>query len=261
MQVSYSRISSYKQCPYLYKLRYIDNLTTKFNLDSANALVLGTAIHTGIEQNTLEAIKYYYSNYPTATASMINQAIILEIMIEKAKQVIPVGDYETLIEDKDFKGFIDLLVFVEKDKNGIEWYDLYDFKYSNNVKNYLESGQLHIYKYYFEKLNSTKKIRNLYFAFIPKVKLKQEQYEDITKYRERLIAECEKQEINIVKVDYDYNKVINFLLDTKHCIECKEFNKNKSNLCYWCDFKRYCNSNGEDDGNIIYPNEIKKEEM
>ena len=116
-------------------------------------------------------------------------------------------------------------------------------------------------RYYFEKLNSTKKIRNLYFAFIPKVKLKQEQYEDITKYRERLIAECEKQEINIVKVDYDYNKVINFLLDTKHCIECKEFNKNPSNLCYWCDFKRYCNSNGEDDGNIIYPKEIKKEEM
>lgn len=254
MKVSYSRIGTFKQCPFQYKLRYIDGLKTKFNLDPSNALVLGTAVHSGIEKrNVLEAIKSYYSNYPSVTPLMVDEAIKLEIVVEKAIEKLPEGEYELLLEDDDFKGFIDMLVKVDENT-----YDLYDFKYSNNIKNYMESGQLHVYKYWFEKLNPTKKIRNLYFVFIPKVKLKKDEYEDIENYRKRLIDECEKQEIKIESVNYNPNKVIEFLLDTKECIECKDFNKNKSNLCYWCDFKNYCQSNGEKDSNIIYP-EIKEE--
>ena len=32
-------------------------------------------------------------------------------------------------------------------------YDLYDFKYSNNVGNYKKSQQLHLYKYFWEREN------------------------------------------------------------------------------------------------------------
>lgn len=252
MRFSYSRISTFNQCPYQYKLKYIDKLETKFNLDPANALVLGTSLHTGIEKNAIEAIKWYYSNYPSATASMVNEAMKLEIMIGKARESIPRGDYETKVMDEDFIGFIDLLVGVSENE-----YDLYDFKYSNNIKNYLDSGQLHIYKYYFEKVNPGKKIRDLKFAFIPKAKVKREEWEDIESYRKRMVEECEKQDVKIVKVDYDPSKVIQFLTDAKHCIECKDFHKNENGLCYWCDFRRYCKSNGKDDGNIIYPNSEK----
>jgi hypothetical protein len=277
MKVSYSRIDTYKQCPYKYYLRYVLGLKTKFNLDPANPLVIGTAIHTGIEKDVVEAIKGYYANYPSATPLMVNEAIKLEVMINKSRKAIPRGEYELNITDDDFTGFIDLLVKVDKKQKifassghvepnsgevmgyekeantAIETYDLYDFKHSNNKEYYLKSGQIHLYKYYFEKLNPNKKIRNLYYAFIPKVKLKQDEYESIEDYRKRLIEECEKQEIDIVKVDYEPNKVINFFIDTKHCIECKEFNKNKTSLCYFCDFKNYCQSDGKNDGNIIYP--------
>lgn len=249
MQVSYSRIGTFKQCPYQYYLRYIKGLKTKFNLDSTNALVLGTAVHTGIEKrDVIEAIKSYYSNYPSVTPLMVNEAIKLEILVNKAIRELPTGEYELELNDDDFKGFIDMLVEVEPNV-----YDLYDFKYSNNVKNYLESGQLHVYKYWFEKLNPSKRIRKLHFVFIPKVKLKQDEYETIENYRERLIAECEKQEINIVPIEYDYNKVIEFLLNTKQCVECTDFDKNKSKLCYWCDYRKYCQSEGKEDSNIIYP--------
>lgn len=249
MQVSYSRIGTFKQCPYQYYLRYIKGLKTKFNLDSTNALVLGTAVHTGIEKrDVIEAIKSYYSNYPSVTPLMVNEAIKLEILVDKAIRELPTGEYELELNDDDFKGFIDMLVEVEPNV-----YDLYDFKYSNNVKNYLESGQLHVYKYWFEKLNPSKRIRKLHFVFIPKVKLKQDEYETIENYRERLIAECEKQEINIVPIEYDYNKVIEFLLNTKQCVECTDFDKNKSKLCYWCDYRKYCQSEGKEDSNIIYP--------
>lgn len=249
MQVSYSRIGTFKQCPYQYYLRYIKGLKTKFNLDSTNALVLGTAVHTGIEKrDVIEAIKSYYSNYPSVTPSMVNEALKLEILVDKAIHELPAGEYELELNDDDFKGFIDMLVPIDENT-----YDLYDFKYSNNVKNYLESGQLHVYKYWFEKLNPSKSIRKLHFVFIPKVKLKQDEYETIENYRERLIAECEKQEINIVPIEYDYNKVIEFLLNTKQCVECTDFDKNKSKLCYWCDYRKYCQSEGKEDSNIIYP--------
>lgn len=240
MQVSYSKVSTFTQCPYLFKLRYIDKMEPIFNLDPANALVLGTAMHEGIEKDVLTAIKGYYFNYPSVTDLMINEAIKLEIMIGKARVALPRGIYEMKLETEDFKGFIDLLDEVEKDV-----FDLYDFKYSNNQKYYLESGQVHIYKYFFEKLNPGKKIRNLNYVFIPKVKEKQEQYETLDAYRSRLKQACEAEKINIARVEFDYCKVVDFLLDTKHLLECKEYEKKQNNLCYFCDFKNYCQSNGE----------------
>lgn len=260
MKLSYSRIDTFKLCPYKYKLIYIDKLKTKFNLDPTNALVLGTAIHTGIEKNVLEAIKGYYSNYPSVTPLMINEAIKLEIMIEKAKAILPKGEYERCLDDEDYIGYMDLLHYVYTDENGIEWYDLYDFKYSNNVDNYLNSGQLHLYKYYFEKLNPGKKIRNLNYVIVPKVKLKQEEDEDISKYRERLIKECEAQNIQIIPIEYNIQKVIDFLTDSKHCIECQDFNKKPNKFCFFCDFKKYCESDGKLDSNIIYPKKIEESE-
>lgn len=245
MRLSYSRIGTFKTCPYQFKLRYIDELKVKFNLDPANALVLGTAVHTGIEQDTETAIKGYYDNYPSATELMINEAIKLEVMINKARAKLPRGIYEFKLETEDFLGFIDLLVEVEK---GV--YDLYDFKYSNNVENYLQSGQLHVYKYFFESLGHGR-IRDMYFVFIPKIKEKQEEYEDLKDYRKRLIKACEESDIRVEKVNFDYKKVVEFLLDAKHCIECEDYQKNKNKLCYWCDYKKYCESNGEYTNNLI----------
>lgn len=40
-------------------------------------------------------------------------------------------------------------------------YDLYDFKYSNNVSKYKDSPQLHLYKYFWEKNNPGTLLQNL----------------------------------------------------------------------------------------------------
>lgn len=281
MQVSYSRVSTFKQCPYQFKLRYIDKLEPLFNLDPANALVLGTAMHEGIEKDVITAISGYYSNYPSVTPAMVNEAIKLEVMIGKAREALPRGVYEMKLETDDFKGFIDLLVKVDENRKILvpsgrinpntgevmgyekevhqmnEIYDLYDFKYSNNVKNYMESGQLHIYKYFFEMLNPGKMIRNLFFVFIPKVKLKQEENESLEQYRARLQAVCREESINIASVEFDYRKVVDFLLDTKHLLECQEFEKKPNNLCYFCDYKNYCQSDGKNMVGLVKKEEIE----
>lgn len=224
-------------------MRYLDELTTLPTDNADNALYLGTALHTGLEKGIDAAIKQYYANYTVITDEVINEAIKLEEMIKKAKKICPDGQHEVLIEDDDFKGFIDLLVPVRgfRDAEVPNVYDIYDFKYSNNVENYLKSDQLHLYKYYFEKLNPDKKIRNLYFLFVPKVKVrKKRENESLMMYRKEINEALREAEPFIREVEYDHEKVIEFLIDTKHTVEATEFTKNYSWLCNWCEFKDYC---------------------
>lgn len=253
MQVSYSRISTHEKCAYQYKLHYIDELETIFNCDPQNALVLGHALHTGIEKDVETAIKEYYSAYPVIKDAHVTEAMKLEYLIPKVKKILPEGEHEIKIENDDFKGFIDLLV------PAAEWtyepgrveceevYDIYDFKYSNNIPGYMTSGQLHLYKYFFELTNPGKRIRNLYFVFVPKCNLKlkyknktNKRDETIYEFRKRCLADLESKEVQIVKVDYQPNKVIEYLISAKHTIEDTEYEKNPSRLCDWCEFQQFC---------------------
>lgn len=244
MQVSHSRIDCFHQCKQKFKFRYIDELKTIPDDKPDNALYLGTALHTGLEIGVEEAVQQYYSNYPIITDEHIHEAMKLEVMIPKAKAMIPDGQNEVLIDDPDFKGFIDLLVPVSSE-GGLEVYDIYDFKYSNNKQNYLNSGQLHEYKYFFEKNNPLCTIRNLNFLMVPKSKCKQIKGEDLTSYRQRLLMDLKTLEPELVPVQYDPHKVIRFLLQTKSLLEATEFPQNKGFLCRYCEYERYC-LKGED---------------
>lgn len=276
MKLSHSRIETYNKCPYQYKLRYIDELKTIPTDDPTSPLFLGHALHTGIEKDVETAINEYYSNYPVITDNHIIEAMKLEYWIPKVKELLPEGLNEVKIEDENFIGFIDYLVPVEpsvifsddwKDDEFVskiepdtkhKYYDLYDFKYSNNINSYMESEQLHLYKYYYEKLHPDTKIRNLYFIFIPKCQLRikyqnktNPRDETIFEFRKRVLEDLETKKIEIRKVLYEPNKVIDFLTSAKQCIEDKEFPKKETRLCDWCEFKKYCQEGI--DYEIIYP--------
>lgn len=254
MQVSHSRIETFKKCAYQYKLRYVDKLKTYFNNDPANPLIIGTALHTGIEVSIDKAIDWYYAQYPIINDQNIEEAIKLEYVVKKCKEILPEGgQFELKIECPEFVGYIDYLVPVAENT-----YDLYDFKYSNNVANYLESGQLHEYKFYFEKLNPTKHIRNMYFLFAPKVAIKMKyknktnkRDETLEEFRRRLKAELSTKSAQLVQVEYDYTKVVDFLTNAKQCRMAQKFDKNVTNLCDWCEYKKYCFTNGKDDLEIM----------
>lgn len=272
MQVSYSRISTHEKCPYQFKLRYRDKLETIFNCDPQSPLVLGHALHTGIEKNVDGAIKEYYAAYPVIKDAHVTEAMKLEYLIPKVKALLPEGEHEVKIETDDFIGFIDLLVPAqltteerddicrecgkecEYESSGqclygeyVGYYDIYDFKYSNNVNSYIDSAQLHLYKYFFELTNPGKRIRNLYFVFIPKCNLRikyknktNKRDETIYEFRKRCMKDLESKEIQIEQVKYDPNKVIEYLMATKHCLEDTQYKKNETRLCSWCEFEGYC---------------------
>lgn len=235
LKLSYSSLGTYIQCPYKFKLSRIDGLKTIFDGEPANALVIGRAFHRGIETDTKTAIDEYFKEYPVIDDKHIEEAIKLEHLIEEAKALLPDGLHEVKIETEDYIGFIDLLVPV-----GDNTFDLYDFKYASKIDRYLESEQLHVYKYFFEKANPDKKIGNLYYLFAPKTSIRLKKSETLEEFRKRLSETLADKKCRIVPIEYDPAKVEEFLANADKMRNAEEFPKNVTRLCGWCEFEEYC---------------------
>lgn len=238
MQVSHSRIGTFVQCPFKYDLIYNQRLTTIFNCDPQNPLILGHALHTGIEKDVEAAVTEYYSAYPIIDDLHVNEVIKLRYLIPRVKAILPQGEHEVELLTEDYRGFIDLLVQVDDNT-----FDIYDFKYSNNVNGYMDSSQLHLYKYYYEATHPGHTVRNLYYVFVPKTMIRQKKKpveESLFAFRKRIIEELEKKRIEVVPIEYNPIKVIEFLTNTKRCIETTTYFRNPTRLCDWCEFKNYC---------------------
>lgn len=217
-------------------MRYIYGITAIPPAEPDNALIMGQTVHTGIEKSLEEAIKEYSFSYPIITDEHINEIIKFETVIPLARAAIPPGGaFEVEIADSDFHGFIDYLVPV-----GDGYFDLYDFKYSNNVSGYKQSNQLHLYKYFWERNNPGKKIRNMYFLFIPKVSIRQKKTETLLDFRQRLKEELAGVEVKTVQIGFNPEKVIEFLFGIKAIKEEKDFPQNKSYLCRFCEYQENC---------------------
>lgn len=235
-------------------MRYVDRIKTNAPTEPDNPLILGQAVHTGIQRSLEEALREYAFSYPIITDEHINEMMKLEAVIPKARAVIPPnGESEVEICDKDFRGFIDWLVPVGEEIIGEEpcykgafstvvedWFDLYDFKYSNNVSNYKQSNQLHLYKYFFERNNPGKKIRNMYFLFVPKVGIRQKKGETLLEFRNRIESELSKVDVQLVPIEFDYEKVIEFLFGIKAVNEETGFPQEFSYLCRYCEYQDNC---------------------
>lgn len=240
---SYSKVTCFWDCPFKYKIVYRDKLKAKFNEKPDNALVLGTALHESIETMDIDkALDDYYKNYKDLCDANKIEAYKVRKVAEKAIKELPRGQYEMKLVDEDFIGFIDLVVKVEE---GL--YDIYDFKYSNNVSGYLESPQIHLYKYYFEKITGNR-VRNISYVFLPKVSIKEAHLEDSYKLVDEAL---DKAKIRIETVDYDPRKVSYYFARKASLVKAEKneeyaYEKRNTWKCKWCDFRKYCLSDGED---------------
>ena len=252
MKVSYSSLSCFNDCPYKYKLRYLDKLETKFDERPDNPLVLGTAIHEGIETGDIDkAINTYKENYSIFDENNEWEILKLKSILPIAIRDIPKGEYEHRLNiDNEFVGFIDLLVKVDE---GV--YDLYDFKYSNNISRYLKSPQIHIYKYYFERITGNV-IRNMYYVFIPKntKKFPAILTEEI---KNKLISEINNDSIRFEKVDYDKRHIKHFFSRKSILEKTEEFNKRYSTKCSYCEYQKYCRTRGQDTSELTESSLLK----
>ncbi len=199
-------------------------------------MILGTALHTGIEEGIDQALDFYASSFPILTDDHIHEMMKLEALIPKAKALLPPGGtFELPIGNSDFIGFMDYLAPVDEGT-----FDLYDFKYSSNSKSYMVSGQLHEYKYFYELTHPGHRIRNMYFLFVPKVKIRQKKTETLAQFRDRLREALNGAEPWLEQVSFNLYKVVDFLTDVKHMVEETDFQKHPNHFCGWCEYEEYC---------------------
>lgn len=194
----------------------------------------------GIEQGLDVAIMYYKQQFPRITDRHIEEIMKLEHWIPIVRnQLTNLGNkftYEYEIKNMEYIGYVDLMIH-----NNDETVDVIDFKYSNNIDNYINSKQIHLYKYYLEKLGF--KVRNLGYLFIPKTSIRMKKMEDTYQFRKRLEATLQSQKLQLRKVEYDENKVKGFFEEIKTLERDNIYEKNETKLCDWCDYKEYCQSN------------------
>lgn len=239
MTWSYSKVECFNQCQFKFELRYIADMKTIPSGDAGNPLVVGSAMHKGIETTVEEAIKEYYASFPVITDLQINEAIKLSNLIPKVKKIVPENlIYEFKIDCDGFVGYIDGL---ERLEDGT--FNIYDFKYSNRYESYMQSPQLHLYKYYFERMTG-KTVKGLYYVMIPKTYIKQRKNEDLYQFRKRLDETLNRLEPIIVEVKFDEKKIKQFKQDIQTIETTTEFKKN-GKFCDWCEYKEFCKK-GED---------------
>lgn len=233
---SYSKVECFKQCRKKYQYRYIDKLRVIPPTNPDNPLYLGIALHTGIEKGADEGILAYRRNFPVLTNEIVNWEIQLEYWINKVRDILPEnGKHEIEVKTNDFIGYIDYM------------YDdvLLDFKFTTpkNYPRYLESPQLKIYAHYWKKLHPESNIKHLKYVFIPKSAVRQRRNETIQQFRQRLIETLDTMKIEIVEVPYngcDDDSVTQFVEDCKRIEIARDFPKNETPLCQWCDYYDFC---------------------
>ena len=242
MRFSFSNIETFGQCPYKWKLRYLDKLETIPNWDDpANPLIIGSALHHGIEKGVDEAVKEYMMSFPVITDGHLFEAFKLKKLIPKVKALLSDhAEYEvTLADGNSFIGFID---YLDKE-NGV----LLDFKYTTekNFKDkYLKSPQIHVYSHYLKKLTGYE-IPKIGYLHVPKISIRQKKTETVREFWDRLEKELDEAEPKIEFVTYSQRKVDEFITQMENIEKADEFPKCQSKLCDWCDYQGYCQKGEE----------------
>ena len=249
MQFSYSRVNTFAQCPYKFKLQYLEGVTTIRDPAADDALIVGNAMHKGIEEGVGAALDWYGKQFSVLTDLHINEMIKLETLIPKARAHVASEDagFEVELNTPEFRGYIDL-VTNESDGSAT----ITDFKYSNNVDKYLDSEQLHVYKHFFEKLHG-RSVSRLTYLFIPKTAIRQRNAEDLYRYRRRLAQTLGAMDAKSIEVAYDPQKVERFFDLIRQINAARDFPKNPTKLCDWCQYQKFC-MEGMDDMLVLPEN-------
>lgn len=230
-QYSYSRVDLYDRCPYHFKLKYLDKLTELPNYTADNPLILGTAMHDGIEKGVDFAVDKYLSSYPIITDEIINQTITLSILIPKVHEWLKqfkgakiTHEYE--INTPDYRGYVDLII-----EDGDETL-VVDFKYSNAIEAYSKSNQLHVYKHYLDQQGFN--VTRLGYLFIEKKSIKWKKNESVYHLRKRIEAISHEAKLTFLPIEYDERKSLDFDWAI-HAIEHDDtWTKNPTGSCFAC---------------------------
>ena len=232
MRYSFSFVDQYLRCPYKWYLKYGLKIPEKEDVSPTHPFKIGHLLHTAIEKGLDVAENEYFMKFPIINDYHIEEVMKVQHYLPQVLELLPPGDHEVQIRDEYFTGYIDYVV--ENEDGSV---DLYDFKYSNNVDVYMESMQLHVYKYYFEKILD-KRVNKLYYIFVPKVRV--DKYKPLDERRLELKTKLADREVEIMEVEYDVEQVDKFHRAIYDIENSTELRKNVGYQCNWCDYENAC---------------------
>jgi len=232
---SYSKINTYKNCPYRFKLQYIDKIKTPFVMNKS--LEKGSFLHKGIELYLKDEIKkiadFEFKVYNDEEKSKLFKQLkkILKndnIQYYKTKEnlyiekgfgldidTLEVKDYNY---DSDIIGFIDLM-FYDEDEKIVYIIDHKSGKFNENQ----DKIQLYIYYLVALSLFPAEKAK-LYFDFI--------------EHNKSISFEFDKSEKE--KIQNEVKKIIEM-------IEMSSSFPKKDTFCNWCPYFEHniCDGNAD----------------
>lgn len=250
--LSYSRVDTWAQCPYHYCLRYRMGLKPAPKYDPQDPLILGTAFHTALEKGMEDAEREYYSQYPIIGTEHSLEMLKLSRISDSARNLLERlcdGEepmFERAIYDAhlDWIGYVDCIV-----PRADGSYRIIDFKYASEkgASRYSTSSQLPVYKKFVEKVLKAK-VSDIVYLVAPKVTLRRDKDETDEHLRLRTIEALDSYsgafEVRpSIKID---NAWEDYIAECGMLRASTEYPKNPSPLCRWCEYQRYCESNGID---------------
>ncbi len=245
---SHSKISTFEQCPYKFKLKYIDKI--KPTVEKSIEAHLGSSVHSALEElysqilkNKILELDEVLLHYTKEWQKEFSEEIAIPRQRTTAQDYFQKGvefliNYYTshapfddgtielekeiilpLTEEYEIWGFIDRLVFNKKTQE----YEIHDYKTSNSLpdkEKIASDRQLALYSIAIKEILKLPKTANIkliwhYLAHNKKI-------------------ESFRTEENLENLKKEIIEIIKKIESTK------EFPKCESMLCNWCEYKDIC---------------------
>ena len=248
MLYSHSRLSTFEQCPYKYKLKYIDKIQpeTPYTIET----FLGTRVHEVLEKlyrdlghqkiNTIEELlQYYHSqwmNHWSDDIILVKKQYAKDTFLKRGEQYIrdfyhhyfpfdqdrTVSLEDRIIIDLDEKGTYKLQGYIDRlSKRDDGNYEIHDYKTNNRIPtpdHFRKDRQLALYALGVKKQYPQVKDISLIWHFL--------------KFDKEITSERTDKELEKLKQD-----VIRLI---KKIEQTTSFPTTPSVLCNWCEYKPMC---------------------
>lgn len=223
-RISYTQISTWRQCPRRWRLKYqlgLEEPEIPAKPGAFDALAMGRAIHAGIENaDVSESVALYEreAGKDEKAAIQIRHAVLaaMELPVFAGNHHL---EFERKIENDVYIGYADVIA---------DGAHVYDIKTTNNA-GYLDGTQLLLYASELEREG----LEIQYCSYIVLNKLTPHKRETAAQYEERFA----NYGARVIPVRADDSKVAAFWRDAYTLSTATEWPRKPGRLCDWCGYK------------------------